>query len=94
MGSELVSGLLEEPVRGVLGGDDEDDGLRDGGVAGAIVSPSASCSSPMNVVPVSGSAASPQEEQNLAVAGTFAPHFGQNMGERDSITGPRLAVSG
>jgi len=43
MGSELVSGLPDEPVRGVRAGVDEDDGLRGGGAAGAIVSPSMEC---------------------------------------------------
>jgi len=45
------------------------------------------------VAPVSGSTASPQEEQNLPVAEIFAPHFAQNMGIENLTIGPRPAVS-
>jgi hypothetical protein len=90
MESELVSGLLEGEERGVRGGEG---GLRGVDVAGTNVSPSARSSSLISVVPVSGSRGAPQVEQNLLLGETWAPHFEQNMGGRDSITGSRVIAN-
>src|SRR5580704_10126293 len=93
MGSELVSKLLGGVGRGVRGEEGEEGGLRGVEAAGTNVSPSPRASSPISVVPVSGSRGAPQEEQNLLLGETCAPHFEQNMGGRNSITGSRLIVN-
>lgn len=92
MGSELDERLLLEGVRGIRGVGD-DGVFRGGGDDGPIVAPSRSTSSPITVAPVSGSTASPQEEQNLPVAEIFALHFAQNMGVGNVTIGSRPAVS-
>src|SRR5713226_1471359 len=93
MGSELDEGLLLEGVRGIRGVKGGDGVLRGGGDDGPIVAPSRPASSPITVAPVSGSAGSPHEEQNLPAAEIFAPHFEQNIGGGDSTIGPSLAVN-
>jgi len=71
----------------------EDGVLRGGGSDGAIVAPSMLESSPSRVVLVSGSTASPHEEQNLPFGEICAPHFEQNMGSGDSTIGPWPAAN-
>src|SRR4029077_13090989 len=93
MGSELDEGLLLEGMRGIRDVKGDDGGFRGGGDGGPIVAPSRPASSPITVAPVSGSAASPQEEQNLPVTEIFAPHFAQNMGVRNLTIGPWPAVN-
>jgi len=51
-------------------------------------------SSLISVVPLSGSSALPQEEQNLSVGETFAPQLGQNIAGRDSTTATTPAANG
>jgi hypothetical protein len=65
----------------------EDGVLRGTGDSDAIVAPSRLASSPIRVVPVSGSTACPHEVQNLPFGETCAPHFEQNMGGGDSTIG-------
>src|SRR6267143_2063151 len=88
MGSELVRGLLLGGVRGVLKEEAGGAVFLGAGIDGAIVAPSKLASSPSRVAPVSGSTASPHEEQNLPLAETCAPHFVQNMGGVDFTIGP------
>lgn len=93
MGSELVSGLLLEGVRGIRVAEGDDGVFRGGGDDGPIVAPSRLATSPTKVSPVSRSAASPHEEQNLPAVEIFAPHFAQNMGVGNLTIGPRPAVN-
>jgi hypothetical protein len=88
MGSELVRGLLLAGVRGVRREEGDAGVFLGAGVDGAIVAPSKLASSPSRVASVSGSTASPHEEQNLPLAETCAPHFVQNMGDVDFTIGP------
>lgn len=93
MGSELDEGLPLEGVREIRGVKGDDGVLRGGGDDGPIVAPSRPASSPITVAPVSASAASPHEEQNLPVTEIFAPHFAQNMGVGNLTIGPWPAVN-
>src|SRR5713226_8350165 len=88
MGSELEIGLLLGGVRGVLKEEGCGGILRGAGADGAIVAPSTLASFPSRVVSVSGSTASPHEEQNFPFAETGAPHFAQNMRDGDFTIGP------
>ena len=93
MGSELDAGLLPEDTRGVRGDGGDGGVLRGAAGAGAIVGPSRLASSPRKVAPESVSTASPHEEQNLAVAEIFAPHFEQNIAGGDSTIGLSSAAN-
>jgi hypothetical protein len=88
-----VSKLLGGVGRGVRGEEGEEGGLRGVEAVGTNVSPSPRASSPISVAPVSGSRGAPQVEQNLPLGETCAPHFEQNMGGRNSITGSRGIVN-
>src|SRR5712692_7187550 len=91
IGSELVRGLVG--VRGVCVENRDGGVLRGAKDSGAIVAPSRLASFPSRVAPVSGSTASPHEEQNLPFGETCTPHFEQNMGGRDSTIGAWLAAN-
>jgi hypothetical protein len=85
MGSEVVKKLgLLEGVRGPRSEVATEGVLREGGVAGAIVSCSMPKSSPAIVASALASTGFPHEEQNFPVGETFAPQEEQNMSERDS----------
>ena len=85
MGSEVVKKLgLVEGVRGTRGDVAKEGVLREGGVAGAIVSCSIPRSSPAIVASTLVSTDFPHDEQNFPVGDTFAPQEEQNMSERDS----------
>lgn len=93
MGSELVSGFETGVERGLRDEAGVDGGLRGVGAGGAMVSPSKPPSWSISVVPGSESVAWPQDEQNFAFAGAFAPHVEQYIGGRDFITGSRDAAN-
>src|SRR6266852_1954884 len=93
IGSELDRGLLPEGARGVRREEGDEGLLRGPGDEGAMVAPSRLASSPSRVAPVSGSAASPQVEQNLPFAEICAPQFEQNIGGGDSTIGPSPAAN-
>src|SRR5216683_5661512 len=89
MGSELVRRLRGGVLRGVRAGGGEDGGFGGAGASRGIVSPSKPGPSLCSVVPPSKSRTRPQEEQYLALAEAWAPHFEQNIGSANSTTAPQ-----